>query len=599
MNSKRWCIVAALGMISAILSIIVLNVSVDPFGVFGDQWHSYNQTNNPRVAKIEYLKKNFDKYDSYVLGCSSTSSYPVDALNEYMNADFYNLIMYGADMKDVEDTLYYVAENDDVKNVVLNVYIANGFDYDFEPDKMNSSMHAEVTGGSKLKFYWKYAFANPKYSMAKLDAKKADKYLSEPFDVFDVETGAYDKRERDAEHISDLKSYYEAYPVFAEYPDGEYYLNAINENAESIGRIKEFCDEKGINLMVVNAPIYYEYFSDISKEHVKGFYKAIAEKVDFWDFSVSSVSLEPRFFYDSTHFRNDVGRMALAQIFNDKEKFIPSDFGTYVTKDNVEQHVESFYGKSFDDSAYTKKLPILLYHHISENVTSDMIMSPARFEEHMKAISDAGYTAIKLGDVINYIEKGAELPEKSVLITFDDGYMSNYELAYPILKKYGLNATVFAVGETFGSDIYPETDVKIYPHFGHEELEKMKSVIEVQSHTYALHQNKDLETGIAYENVLQKDGESDTEYVRRMKEDYSQWCKTLGYAPKALAYPHGINDLFSQEILNECGVRLTFSTVPKADTLIKGIPQSGYAMGRYTVTENMTGKDIVELLRNH
>ena len=74
MSSKKWCLVAFLGAISAVLTVILLNVFVDPFGVFGDEWYSYNATNNPRIAKIEYLKKNHHKDDSYVIGCSSTSS---------------------------------------------------------------------------------------------------------------------------------------------------------------------------------------------------------------------------------------------------------------------------------------------------------------------------------------------------------------------------------------------------------------------------------------------------------------------------------------------------------------------------------------------
>lgn len=596
MSSGKWCAVAVSGVLAAVLSIVFLNVIVDPFGVFGDEWYSYNETNNPRVAKTEYLKKNHDKYDSYIIGCSSTSSYPVEDLNRYMNASFYNLIMYGADMYDVEQTVYHIGENYTVKNIVLNLYIANGFDYNYEPDKMTGSMHADVTGESKIKFYSKYAFANPQYSFAKIGAKSKDRYLSESFDVFDEETGAYDKRKRDAEHLSDLGSYYKEYPVFENYPVGNYPLSRFGENAESLKRIKDFCDEKGIRLIVVNAPIYYEYFKCIPKDDIKRFYEEIADKIEFWDFSVSSVSLEPRYFYDETHFRNDVGKMALARIFGDNSVYIPEDFGTYVTKDNVAEYVESFYGKTFSDAEYTKKLPVLLYHHLSENVENDMTVSPKRFEEHMKALYDEGYTAITLDDIINYIEKGTDLPKKSVLITFDDGYMSNYEYAYPILKKYNLKATIFAVGETFGRNTYPGTDIKIYQHFGKKELEEMAGVIEVQSHSYAMHQNKDLEEGEAYEDMLIKDGESDEEYVARINKDFENWYSFMNTEQlKALAFPHGRSDVLTQAVVNENNIKLTFSTNPKTDTLIKGMTSSGYNIGRYTVTEEMTAEDILNL----
>lgn len=600
MNSKRWCVLSIAAAFCAVLAVVIFNVLTDPFGVFGSEWYSYSETNNPRVAKIEYLKKNHDKYDSYIIGCSSTSSYPVEDLNRYMDARFYNLIMYGADMYDVEQTVYYVGENYEMKNLVVNLYIANGFDYNYEPDRLTGSMHHDVDGSSKLGFYFKYAFANPQYSFAKLKAEKHDRYLSESFDVFLEDSGAYDKRKRDAEHISDLEEYYERYPAFADYPVGDYPLSKFGENAESLMRIREFCEDRGINLIVVNAPIYYDYFKCIPRSDIEKFYETIAQKVDFWDFSVSSVSLEPRYFYDETHFRNDVGRMALARIFGDSSVYVPADFGVHVTADNVSGHVGGFYGKEFSDSGYTKKLPVLLYHHIAEETdANEMIVTPATFEEHMRIVKENGFSSVTVQDVVQYIEQGRDLPQNPILITFDDGYMSNYDYAYPILKKYGLKGTIFAVGSTFGGDTYPGTDEKIFPHFGEKEMHEMEQsgVVEVYSHTYDMHQSEKYQTGTVYGDVLQKKGESDAEYAARVKNDTAMWEKALGKKCTALAFPHGVSDLFSQELLNECGTKLTFSTNPKTDTLIKGLSDSGYNIGRYTVTDSMTGEDLLEILR--
>ena len=596
MNSKKWCLIALVGAILAVLSLAVFNAAADPFGVFGDDWYSYNITNNPRVGKIEYLKKNHEKYDSYIIGCSSTSSYPAEALNEYLDASFYNMIMYGGDMLDVERTAYYLAENYEVKNLVVNIYISNGVNYDEESDKMTQSMHADVDGSSKLLFYLKYAFADPQYALAKLRARKNDKYLPEAFDVFNEETGAYDKRERDAEKVSDMESFLEDYPVFAAYPQAEYHLPKYRECAQSLGRVRDFCDEKGINLIFVNAPLYYEYFLSFEQDEVERYYSAMAQEIDFWDFSVSSVSLDPRYFYDATHFRNDVGRMALARVFGDDSRYVPQDFGTLVTSENVSEHVKSLYGKTFDDSGYTKKLPVLLYHHIAEEANNDVTVSPEKFEEDMKTLSDNGYTAVTLDHIINYLDGGADLPEKPILITFDDGYMSNYQYAYPVLAKYGMKAVIFAVGETFGADTYPDTDVSIFPHFGENERKEMEEsgVIEVQSHSYAMHQNADLETGIPCENMLIREGEADGNYVKRIKEDVDSWTRLMGGAPKAVAFPHGKGDLLTVAALNECGVRLTFSTEHKADTLLKGVALSGNAIGRFAVSEQTCLEELLK-----
>ena len=133
MSSKKWIVIFFLSIILIFAMVAGLNILVDPFGVFGDvlmDWYSYNITMNPRVAKIKYLDRHYEEYDSYIIGCSATSSFPVNELNSYYGASFYNMIMYGADMKDVELTVSYMLENYIVKNLILNIYIDNGVYYD-------------------------------------------------------------------------------------------------------------------------------------------------------------------------------------------------------------------------------------------------------------------------------------------------------------------------------------------------------------------------------------------------------------------------------------------------------------------------------------
>ena len=101
-------------------------------------------TLNPRAAKIAYLDRNHEKYDSYIIGCSSTSSYPVEQLNEYYDASFYNMIMYGADMLDVEQESRYIIENYECKNLIVNVYIDNAMHYDEEENPLTYSVHSKA-----------------------------------------------------------------------------------------------------------------------------------------------------------------------------------------------------------------------------------------------------------------------------------------------------------------------------------------------------------------------------------------------------------------------------------------------------------------------
>lgn len=94
----------------------------------------------------------------------------------------------------------------------------------------------------------------------------------------------------------------------------------------------------------------------------------------------------------------------------------------------------------------TKSLPVLLYHYLNRTQGS-IAVAPETFDAHCKAMSKAGYRGIGLEEAAGYLLHGERLPSKSVLITFDDGYLDNYVYGLPALNKYGHKATVFVVAE--------------------------------------------------------------------------------------------------------------------------------------------------------
>jgi len=82
--------------------------------------------------------------------------------------------------------------------------------------------------------------------------------------------------------------------------------------------------------------------------------------------------------------------------------------------------------------------PILLYHHIAEtDVPNRYYVPPTQFEEHMKWLADNGYTTIPVTLLVEALTKGAELPARPVVITFDDGDLDVYTNAFPIMQRYG------------------------------------------------------------------------------------------------------------------------------------------------------------------
>lgn len=89
-------------------------------------------------------------------------------------------------------------------------------------------------------------------------------------------------------------------------------------------------------------------------------------------------------------------------------------------------------------------LVILQYHHIDDSTPAATSTSPVRFEEHLEIIADSGFRVMDLVSVAELLRQNQALPDKAVLITFDDSYSSIYETAFPLLKERGWPFVIFA-----------------------------------------------------------------------------------------------------------------------------------------------------------
>ena len=600
MNAKKWVLTFLLLALVLVLGLAAFNYVTDPFAAFGDRflnWFSYDETNNPRVAKISYLEQHHDEYDSYILGCSSTSSLQVSDFNKLYDANFYNLIMYGADMRDCEKIADYLIEHYEVKHLVLNVYLDNGFTYDDETDRLTRNLHYLTDPDtSALSFYTRYLFCDPRYGFAKLKNLRNDRLLPQSFDVFNEVTGEYDKRVRDVEPIGSMDTYLEAYPVFADYPKtGDFVLGQTENCMKSVAAIKERCEAADVELVVVAAPVYIDYFQNFQAEDVANFYASLAKVTDFWDFSCSSVSCEPRYFYDATHFRNAVGSMIAARIAGDDSVYIPDDFGTYVTADTPSSYFsEVLQATALPDETVSRDVPVLMWHNLAEESSGDMTISVDTFRAQIEALHEAGFKTVSLQQLYDYVHFGTELPGKPIVLTFDDGYFSNYEYAFPILQEYDMQATIFAIGVSVGKDTYKDTDHAMTPHFGADEAREMvdSGLISVQSHTFDMHQWPPFEDGNAQvrETLLPFDGEADADYEAAVEADFAESRELLesitGQPVNALAFPEGAYVTLTQDALRSAGAELTFTTVRAVNTVVKGLPQSLCAMPRFGMTES-------------
>lgn len=186
------------------------------------------------------------------------------------------------------------------------------------------------------------------------------------------------------------------------------------------------------------------------------------------------------------------------------------------------------------------KLPIVMYHFVldDDKRLGKFVVSPKQFESDMKYLKENGYNTVVFSDLVNYTEKGTPLPEKPIMITFDDGYYNNYQFAYPILKECNFKAVMSIIG--IQSEKYSQNNEvsKYYSHVTWEHITNMSDVFEIQNHSYNLHEYSQSKKG-----AKKTSAESSEIYQKRLYDDLLK-CHNLikdntGIEPVAFTFPFG------------------------------------------------------------
>lgn len=178
----------------------------------------------------------------------------------------------------------------------------------------------------------------------------------------------------------------------------------------------------------------------------------------------------------------------------------------------------------------TSGVPIIAYHRVNDDHEIYSV-SPTEFDGQMRYLAERGYTAVSLAELINAREGKGNLPDKPIVITFDDGYADNLLNALPILEKYRLKATVFIISSSVGQETYLTWDQI-------RELQARQT--EIGSHT---------DSHAALSELELQGRESE---VRTSKVVLEQ---QLGTPVEFLAYPFGKYDAAMPDILQQAGYR--------------------------------------------
>jgi len=200
---------------------------------------------------------------------------------------------------------------------------------------------------------------------------------------------------------------------------------------------------------------------------------------------------------------------------------------------------------------YKDKLPKPLFTYVEE------------FEKQMKYLYENNYKILELKDIEDFYCNGKTLPDKCVLITFDDMYKSAKIYAYPILKKYNFSAVGFLV-ENWIFYNEEESSLEASVCMCENELIEIGDVFEFANHSKALHTRK--KQGTALQSVSEEDFCNDLkscgEFIKKINKSSLEKNYTHKDFKSAYAYPFGIYDEKIIQQLKNHGYSLAFTTKP-------------------------------------
>ncbi|MBR1420745.1 MAG: polysaccharide deacetylase family protein [Selenomonadaceae bacterium] len=181
------------------------------------------------------------------------------------------------------------------------------------------------------------------------------------------------------------------------------------------------------------------------------------------------------------------------------------------------------------------RILVLNYHKIDYTFNS-LSIAPELFEEQIIYLKNHGYQSISCDELYDGLIGETVLPEKSVFITFDDGYLDNYTNAFPILKAYGMKATVFVV---------PGFTSQVAGYMTWDQLREMEqNGVKIQSHTMTHQKLEEL---------------SDEQILSELADSKRKLEEQLGHVIEDLAYPTGTYNLHIAALAKQVGYRAAYT----------------------------------------
>ena len=242
-------------------------------------------------------------------------------------------------------------------------------------------------------------------------------------------------------------------------------------------------------------------------------------------------------------------------------------------------------------------VPVVMYHSFSEKDSriNRYVIKPERLAEDLEYLEKTGHNTVFISDIYAHYKNNSPLPEKPVILSFDDGSLSNYEYAFPLLRKYNAKAVIAPIGkacEEAENEKYRSPD---WSECTWSQLAEMEAsgLVETASHTYDLHKNADGISGAAAAA-----GESREEYILRLGKDNESFNllmeKYIGKKAGVFVYPFGSKSDISDEVLRSMGYYATLDCEEKLNHISK--TDDLYSLHRFLRTDDISSEEFFKTI---
>jgi len=348
------------------------------------------------------------------------------------------------------------------------------------------------------------------------------------------------EQQRKLEYIESIKNSYNKYVITTKE------TNLYNSNKEIIGKInsdvkislkeKEIDDINDDYFELELFDNHYVFFEDVKSienlDEKDSYYK------NYIVFNENCVTENKTTFYDKNfNYLYEINNSVNLPIYIKEDEYYGVEFNdelVYLKKDEVK--VEN---SNNTEEKNAKDIPVLLYHFFHthnryENWTSVISLRTDKFEDQLKYLTDNNFMTLKMRDLELYVEGKVQIRENSVVLTIDDGNETIFSLAYPIIEKYGVNVTVFAVTA-----------------WSPEIINQQTNFVEMHSHTHDMHITGRCKGGQGglFKCVDYNVGLADLKQSRELLNNTTY-----------LAYPFGEYTDLSINLLKEAGYTMALTT---------------------------------------